>query len=61
VGGVDAAKRAGLIILASFSAFGTFLLRQFMLTIPRSIDQAAEIDGGGKWRQFWENPQPVRV
>ena len=30
-----------LIVPASFSAFGTFLLRQFMLGIPPSLDEAA--------------------
>lgn len=42
----------GLILPASFSAFGTFLLRQFMLTIPTSLDEAAEIDGASKWRIY---------
>src|ERR1019366_6449760 len=35
----------GLVLPAAFSAFGTFLLRQFMLAIPRALDEAAEIDG----------------
>jgi ABC-type glycerol-3-phosphate transport system permease component len=43
---------AGLIIPASFSAFGTFLLRQFMLTIPPSLDEAAEIDGASPWQVY---------
>jgi multiple sugar transport system permease protein len=34
-----------LIIPQVFSAFGTFLLRQFFLTIPRELDDAARIDG----------------
>jgi multiple sugar transport system permease protein len=42
----------GLILPSAFSAFGTFLLRQFMLTIPTSLDEAAEIDGASKWRIF---------
>jgi multiple sugar transport system permease protein len=50
---------AGLILPASFSAFGTFLLRQFMLTIPRSLDEAAEIDGASPWRVFWEVILPL--
>jgi ABC-type glycerol-3-phosphate transport system permease component len=50
---------AGLIIPASFSAFGTFLLRQFFLTIPRSIDEAAEIDGASPWRVFWDIILPL--
>lgn len=43
----------GLILPAAFSTFGTFLLRQFMLSIPQSLDEAAEIDGANKWQIFW--------
>ncbi len=50
---------AGLIIPASFSAFGTFLLRQFMLTIPTSLDEAAEIDGASKWQLYWDLILPL--
>jgi len=49
----------GLIVPAAFSAFGTFLLRQFMLSIPTSLDEAAEIDGASKWRLFWEIILPL--
>ena len=35
----------GLILPGAFSAFGTFLMRQFMMNIPKSLDEAAEIDG----------------
>jgi multiple sugar transport system permease protein len=42
----------GVILPASFSAFGTFLLRQFMLTIPKSLDEAAYMDGAKHWRIF---------
>jgi hypothetical protein len=34
-------------------AFGTFLLRQFFLTIPVEMMEAAKIDGAGYWRIFW--------
>jgi ABC-type glycerol-3-phosphate transport system permease component len=50
---------AGLIIPAAFTAFGTFLLRQFMLTIPQSLDEAAEIDGASKWQVYWEVIMPL--
>lgn len=50
---------AGLILPAAFSAFGTFLLRQFMLTIPSSLDEAASIDGASKWRLFWDIILPL--
>lgn len=43
---------AGLIVPASFSAFGTFLLRQFMLGIPRALDEASAIDGASAWRIY---------
>ena len=43
---------SGLIVPAAFTAFGTFLLRQFMLTIPRSLDEAATIDGASYWQVF---------
>ena len=43
---------AGLIIPCAFSAFGTFMLRQFMLGIPQSYDEAAEIDGAS-WLQIY--------
>ncbi|MBL4700745.1 MAG: carbohydrate ABC transporter permease, partial [Phycisphaeraceae bacterium] len=49
----------GLILPAAFSAFGTFLLRQFMLTISSSIDESAEIDGASKWRLFWDIILPL--
>ncbi|MEI6424175.1 MAG: carbohydrate ABC transporter permease [Lentisphaerota bacterium] len=49
----------GLILPASFSAFGTFLLRQFMLSIPASLDEAADIDGASKWRIFWDIILPL--
>ncbi len=49
----------GLIIPAAFTAFGTFLLRQFMMTIPTSLDEAAEIDGASKWRVFWDVILPL--
>ena len=49
----------GLIIPAAFSTYGTFLMRQFMLTIPTSLDEAAEIDGAGKLRLFLDIILPL--
>ena len=34
-----------LIVLQSFSAFGVFLMRQFYLTVPSDLNEAARIDG----------------
>ena len=50
---------AGIIIPAAFTPFGTFLLRQFMLTIPTSLDEAAEIDGASKWGLYWNVILPL--
>lgn len=50
---------AGLILPAAFSAFGTFLMRQFMLGIPRSYDEAAEIDGATPWQTFFQIILPM--
>lgn len=49
----------GLIIPAAFTAFGTFLLRQFMLSIPPALDEAAKVDGATHWQVFWEVIMPL--
>lgn len=41
-----------LIVPGLGSAFGIFLLRQFFLTIPHELGEAARIDGAGEWRIF---------
>jgi multiple sugar transport system permease protein len=41
-----------LILPAAFSAFGTFLLRQYFLTIPGELEDAAVVDGAGHWQIF---------
>ncbi len=43
---------AGLIIPSIFNAFGIFLLRQFYLSIPRELEEAALVDGAGYWRIY---------
>ena len=42
----------GLILPTIASAFGTFLLRQAFLTLPRELDEAAFIDGASHWTVF---------
>lgn len=41
-----------LIIPWAFTAFGTFLLRQFFLTLPDELEEAARIDGANRWVSF---------
>jgi len=48
----------GLIIPQLFSAFGTFLFRQFFLGFPTELEEAARIDGAGYWRTFWRIVMP---
>ncbi|OFX15636.1 MAG: sugar ABC transporter permease [Armatimonadetes bacterium RBG_16_58_9] len=49
----------GLILPGCFSAFGTFLLRQFFLTIPRDLEDAATVDGCSPFRVYWQVIMPL--
>lgn len=49
----------GLILPGAFSAFGTFLLRQFMLSVHPSLDESAMLDGATPWQIFWEVVMPL--
>lgn len=49
----------GLIIPAAFSAFGTFLMRQFMMSISPSLDEAATLDGATHRQIFWDIVLPL--
>lgn len=48
-----------LILPSAFSAFGIFLLRQFFLTIPRDLEDAARIDGAGFFEIYWRIMLPL--
>lgn len=48
-----------LILPSAFSAFGIFLLRQFFLTIPRDLEDAARIDGAGFFEVYWRIMLPL--
>jgi multiple sugar transport system permease protein len=50
---------AALIVPGLASAFGTFLLRQFFLTIPRDLEDAASIDGCGRFGLLWRIILPL--
>lgn len=51
---------AGLIIPYPYlsTAFGAFLLRQFFVTLPASLDDAARLDGCGEFGIFWHIALP---
>lgn len=48
-----------LILLQAFSAFGIFLLRQFFMSIPNELSEAAIIDGCGHLRIFFSIVLPL--
>lgn len=50
---------AGIIIPSIFNAFGIFLLRQYYLSLPRELEEAALIDGAGYWRIYWSVILPL--
>jgi multiple sugar transport system permease protein len=51
IGWVD--RLAALIFPWVFTAYGTFLMRQFFITIPREIEEAALIDGASRLQILW--------
>jgi multiple sugar transport system permease protein len=48
-----------LILPAIPTAFGTFLMRQYFLTLPAELGEAASIDGAGPFRTFWSVYAPL--
>jgi multiple sugar transport system permease protein len=52
------------LIVPSFfgvSAFNIFLIRQYYLTIPLDLDEAARIDGASNWRVWWNVLVPISM
>jgi multiple sugar transport system permease protein len=48
-----------LIVPMAFGSFGAFLLRQFFLTIPLELEEAAMIDGASRFKIFWSVILPL--
>ncbi len=48
-----------LILPAVPTAFGTFLLRQYFLTIPIELEESALIDGANQWQLFYRIYLPL--
>jgi len=50
---------AGVVIPGIASVFGIFLIRQYALSIPDSLLDAARVDGAGEWRIYWNLVVPL--
>ncbi|PRD40654.1 sn-glycerol-3-phosphate ABC transporter permease UgpE [Phyllobacterium phragmitis] len=50
---------AGLTLPLMASATATLLFRQFFMTIPGELVEAARVDGAGPWRFFWDILLPL--
>lgn len=49
-----------LILYTAFRIpFTTFLIRAYMIDLPREVDEAAEMDGAGRWTTFWRIILPM--
>jgi multiple sugar transport system permease protein len=49
----------GVIIPTMASIFGIFLIRQYMLSLPDDLLDAARVDGAGEFRIYWSVVLPV--
>ena len=50
---------AAVILPGVFNAYGVFLLRQFFMTLPESLEEAAIIDGASYFRIYWNIILPL--
>ncbi len=59
IGWVD--RMVSLIVPWLFTAYGTFLMRQFFLSIPRELEEAAFVDGASRWTVLWRVFVPLSL
>ncbi len=57
LGWVDTYK--AVILPGMFTAYGTFMLRQFFMSLPRDLEDAAKIDGCNYFGIFWKIILPL--
>ncbi len=57
LGWIDTFK--ALILPPAFSAFSTFLLRQYFMSLPLELDDAARVDGASSFRIWWQIALPL--
>lgn len=49
----------GVIWLHGANVFGVFLLRQHFLSLPKELEEAAVVDGAGRFRIYWQIALPL--
>lgn len=52
-------KLSSVILISVFNAFGIFLLRQSIASVPNAVIEAAKIDGAGHFRICWQITIPM--
>ena len=50
---------AALVFPFFFNAYGTFLIRQFFVTVPYELEEAALVDGASRWTILWRIYVPL--
>ncbi|HEY9475150.1 MAG TPA: carbohydrate ABC transporter permease [Mycobacteriales bacterium] len=50
---------AGMIVPLMADAAGVFIMKQFLESIPASVEESARIDGAGPFRTFWSVVLPM--
>jgi len=48
-----------VVVPGLFSAFGTFLLRQFFMGLPKELEEAARLDGCNHFQIYWRVMLPL--
>ncbi|MGB3405067.1 MAG: carbohydrate ABC transporter permease [Microcoleaceae cyanobacterium] len=43
-----------LILPTAVNGFGIFLMRQYFITIPKELEEAATLDGANRWQVLWK-------
>ena len=52
-------NRQGVILINLVSASSLFLMRQYFLTIPHDLEEAAKLDGAGYFKTYWRVMLPL--
>ncbi len=59
IGWVDSV--ASLVFPWLITAYGTFLMRQFFISVPRELEEAAIVDGASRWTILWRIFVPLSL